>query len=153
MAVSDGILYVNITDTIPGDGDIPHGGMYEVNWEDQTYEQLPMMLPAFPEYDQMQMEDGWIYFIASNPINEIYGSTLIRMSVEDYQIEKISDEGIETFFVHGDTAFCMKDGQAVKYSISQQTEKLRQVNQWFEEDPEGMYQDYLEKVLVPKFGV
>ena len=157
MAVSDGILYVNITDTIPGDGDIPHGGMYEVNWEDQTYEQLPMMLPAFPEYDQMQMEDGWIYFIASNPINEIYGgeafgSTLIRMSVEDYQIEKISDEGIETFFVHGDTAFCMKDGQAVKYSISQQTEKLRQVNQWFEEDPEGMYQDYLEKVLVPKFG-
>lgn len=38
MAVSEGILYINITDTIPGDGDIPHGGMYKVNWEERTSE-------------------------------------------------------------------------------------------------------------------
>ena len=124
MEISDGLIYMYMTDTPSEDGEVSTGWLCEANPQNRTFRELPIAFPAPPEYGQMQAEDGWLYFVADNSSPETFGGTefsdvLLRASLEDYHLERISDENIEAFFVCGDTAFCMKDGEAVQYSISQ----------------------------------
>ena len=154
MAVEDGILYINTTNTPPGDGDLPMGEIYEVHWDTQTYKQLPVQLTALQKYDQMQAEDGWLYFLVNGLVStdDPFQNMLVRMSAEDSTIEWISEEGIDAFFVCGNTAFCTKDGQMIRYPIAQQAEEGRQTAEQFEQNPEQVYQEYLTNVLIPQYG-
>ena len=129
MEISDGLIYMYMTDMPSEDGEVSTGWLCEANPQNRTFRELPIAFPAPPEYGQMQAEDGWLYFVADNPSPETFGGTefsdvLLRASLEDYHVERISDENIEAFFVCGDTAFCMKDGEAVQYSISQCAEEI-----------------------------
>ena len=129
MEISDGLIYMYMTDTPSEDGEVSTGWLCEANPQNRTFRELPIAFPAPPEYGQMQAEDGWLYFVADNSSPETFGGTefsdvLLRASLEDYHVERISDENIEAFFVCGDTAFCMKDGEAVQYSISQCAEEI-----------------------------
>ena len=124
MEISDGLIYMYMTDMPSEDGEVSTGWLCEANPQNRTFRELPIAFPAPPEYGQMQAEDGWLYFVADNPSPETFGGTefsdvLLRASLEDYHVERISDENIEAFFVCGDTAFSIKDGEAVQYSISQ----------------------------------
>lgn len=157
MIACNGSVYLNCTSNAEGDPEIPQGSLIRIDGTLGSDNRNLLDMYGEPEYKQLQESDGWLYFINNNSVPEIFGgerydNILFRYSLTDQTIERVSEQSADAFFVYGDTAYCMRDGVLVRLCISEQTEKNRDLAEQFRMNPEQVFQNYLDDVLIPRYG-
>lgn len=98
----------------------------------ESEEKEPLILTddffQYSEFGQLQATEWEVYFIHDNPDGDYFSSkpyrnVLFRISNDGRLTERISDENIDAFFVHGNTAYCMQYGKLKKLNIFRSAEE------------------------------
>ncbi|MBS6954651.1 MAG: sigma-70 family RNA polymerase sigma factor [Enterocloster asparagiformis] len=130
IIVVDGKGYMSWTDVGEGDGDLPHGSLIVLEPGGPENGTKIMDLESQADYRQLQKEDGWIYFINTNPLpeffggSEVYRDALLRVSLEDQTVQRVIGSDVEAYFVYGETIYYMKNGVMNRMNIHESDLKI-----------------------------
>lgn len=152
IASEDGKVSFCFTDETEGDADLIHGWMYGLEngvlGEKKGIEGYPS------KYEKLQISGDWTYCLHSNvewmAIGEPYSNAVYRVSGDT--TEKVTGEGVEEYFVYGDTIYYMQNGEFKKDSITGATRAEREQKEYVNNNPVEAYNKYVNEVLINEYG-
>lgn len=152
IASEDGKVSFCFTDETEGDADLIHGWMYGLENGKLVGK---MGLEGYPpEYKKLQQSGDWTYCLHSNlewmAIGEPYSNVVYRITGDT--TERVTGEGVEEYFVYGDTIYYMQNGEFKKDSITGATSAEREQKEFVNNNPVEAYNKYVNEVLINEYG-
>lgn len=149
LCIQDGVIYLTSSD--------PEYGTGRFAAFDSGGNRLPYPEAVFGGCpDQLQVEDGWMYFLQTEDGlhygPEACDGFLYRASLTDSRIQQITEEKIDSYFVYGDTAYCMQNGAMIRVSVSSAAAASQEKQNQFWADPEAYYENFAESELRSAYG-
>lgn len=160
IASEDGKVSFSFTDRSEDDteidADIVYGGLYGL--ENGKLEEKMRIYGYPPEYKKLQQNGDWTYYLFSNAggdsrvadIGELYYNVVYRATGDTG--ERVTGEGVEEYFVYGDTIYYMQNGEFKKESISEATRAEREQKEFVNNNPVEAYNQYVNEVLINEYG-
>ena len=155
IASQNGRVAFNFTDESEGDADLPLGWIYGL--ENGRVEAKKGIDLHSSEYEKLQINGDWTYCVNSNlkiyeRLNETpYSNVVYR--VTGGTVEQVTGEGVEEYFVYGDTIYYMQNGVFKKDSITEATRSEREQKDMVNHNPVEAYNRYVNEVLIDEFGM
>lgn len=152
IASEDGKVSFCFTDETEGDADLIHGWMYGL---DNGALGKKKGIEGYPsKYEKLQISGDWTYCLHSNlewmAIGEPYSNVVYRITGDT--TERVTGEGVEEYFVYGDTIYYMQNGEFKKDSITGATRAEREQKEYVNNNPVEAYNKYVNEVLINEYG-
>lgn len=152
IASEDGKVSFCFTDETEGDADLIHGWMYGL---DNGALGKKKGIEGYPsKYEKLQISGDWTYCLHSNlewmAIGEPYSNVVYRITGDT--TERVTGEGVEEYFVYGDTIYYMQNGEFKKDSITGATSAEREQKEFVNNNPVEAYNQYVNEVLINEYG-
>lgn len=155
IASENGKVAFNFTDEMEGDADLIHGSIYGL--ENGVIGEMKAIEGYPPKYEKLQISGNWVYCIFSHSENFVWMGVGDPYSNVVYKVngnttERVTGEGIEEYFVYGDTIYYMQNGEFKKDSITEATRAEREQKELINSNPVETYNKYVNEVLMNEYG-